>query len=395
MPQSVVDAIRAGGHDVSVITGVPHYPSGEVQPGYRALNPKNEIIDGIKVFRAPEYPYRGTRALARLAGYASFAMSATFRALSVARKSDAVFVYASPATSALPAMILRVLAGVPFVLQVQDVWPDSVTDSGFVKSSASLRAIRVILNGFVSLSYKLSSKIIVISPSAQGLLLSRGVPSSKLELVYNWIDDPIVLDDDPVQVQEAISLRAQIGADDTTRIFFYAGAMGPAQDLSPLISAFSEAKVSDRARLVLVGSGVASGTLREMSQGADGVHVLSAVPLPTARRWTGESDIGVVSLADTELHKSTFPSKIQFLTGIGVPLLVRAPGDTSALAEQTGSGVGVGSFDTASLAGAFRRMAYMPQEDLDRMGKSARLWYERSFDPKMASVSLNRILSEL
>lgn len=378
---------------MSVITGVPHYPSGVTSSGYSALSPKDEILDGIKVFRVAEYPYRGKRALGRLAGYMSFAATSTFRSIAVARMSDAVFVYASPATSALPAMILKLLLGTPFILQVQDVWPDSVVDSGFVKSTKTLRAIGSILNCFVSLSYKLASKIIVISPSAEQLLRSRGVPDEKIELIYNWIDDPTP--QDGTSTCEFASLRAQIGAGETTRVFLYAGAMGPAQDLPPLVSAFMAASIHDRAQLVLVGSGVAFDELCSLSRDVESVHVLRGVSLQTARRWTKESDIGVVSLADTELNKSTFPSKIQLLTGMGLPLLVRAPGDTSTLAEQTASGVGVSSYDLTGLADAFRTMTNMSQDDLDRMGRSARSLYERSFDPLKAAASLNRILVEL
>ena len=393
VPESVVNALRASGHEVTVITGVPHYPSGDVVSGYRAGNPRDEIIDGIKILRVPEYPYRGTGVSGRLAGYTSFAATSMVRTLLVARRFDAAFVYASPATSALPAMALKILARVPFILQVQDVWPDSVVDSGFVTKSRLLRGISALLSVFVSLSYKLSSKVLVISPSAKRLLESRGVPEEKLEVLFNWIEDPL-----PIKVpnpDEGDSLRDQLGVDNTTRVFFYAGAMGPAQDLPSVISAFSAAQVDNRACLVLVGSGVAFNELHDMSTKVEGVHVLNAVPLATARRWTVECDVGIVSLADTVLNQSTFPSKIQLLTGIGVPLLVRAPGDTSALAEQTGSGVGVSSFDVASLATAFQKMTDMPQEELDHMGRSARLWYEHSFKPTKASASLNRILSEL
>lgn len=393
MPESVVNALRTGGHKVTVITGVPHYPSGAVAPGYRARNPRNDIINGIRVLRVPEYPYRGTRALGRLAGYTSFAVASTARTLLAARKFDAVFVYASPATSALPAMALKILARVPFILQVQDVWPDSVVNSGFVKNSRSLDAIGYLLGTFVSLSYRMSSKILVISPSAHRLLEHRGVPSRKLELLFNWADDPLVaLANAP---DEGESLRAKIGIDDSIRVFFYAGAMGPAQDLATVISAFSSARVADRACLVLVGTGVEFDGLSELSRSVDAAHVLSSVPIATARRWTKESDVGIVSLADTELHRSTFPSKIQFLTGMGVPLLVRAPGDTSALVAQTRSGVAVSTYDIDVMAAAFRTMTDMPRSELDNMGKSSRRWYEQSFDPRKATTDLNRVLAEL
>jgi glycosyltransferase involved in cell wall biosynthesis len=393
VPVAVVNALRASGHEVTVLSGVPHYPSGEVAAGYSAFNPPDEFIDDVSVLRVPEFPYRGQGALGRLAGYASFAVTGTCRALQVGRTCDAVFVYASPATSALPAIALKLLARVPFVLQVQDVWPDSVIDSGFVSNSKALRAIHTLLTAFVSLSYKLSSKVLVISPSAQQLLHERGVPDDKLEILFNWIDDPRNADFAARRAED--SLRVRIGANDGERIFFYAGTMGPAQDLGALITAYSAAQVSEHARLVLVGSGVAFDDLHACAKSVDGVHVLKTVPLDTARRWTNESDIGIVSLADTELHKSTFPSKIQFLAGMGSPLLVRAPGDAAELAERAGAGVGVGASDQASLVDAFRLLSGMPDVDLQELGRSARRWYQESFTRKRATDKLAPILSEL
>lgn len=390
VPQSVVDALRAEGHQVTVVTGVPHYPSGHVSAGYRAWLPKDELMNGVEVLRVPEFPYRGSGAFGRLLGYASFALSATARLRSIRCKSDVLIVYSSPATAALPAIVLNVFSNIPFVLHVQDVWPDSVVDSGFVSRSLALRLISTALSGFVALSYRLASKIIVISPSALTLLHSRGVPASKLELLYNWVDDPQVVSDDAGTAGP--SLRRLIGAGDSTRVFFYAGSMGPAQDLAPVIAAFTKAGVADKARLVFVGSGVSHSQLKEAASTANSVHVLDAVPLATALAWTKESDVALVSLANTALHSSTFPSKIQQLTGMAKPLFVRAPGDTAELTNLQGAGIGLSDYDDSALESAFRKFIDFTPEELKTMSEASRKWYEHEFDPVQAARRLDSIV---
>lgn len=389
VPKALVDGLRAQGHEVTVVTGAPHYPTGTVAEGYRADRFRIETIDGVTVHRVPEFPYRGTGIVGRLAGYASFALAASIRAVTSLGSMDAVVVYDSPATAALPAMVLRTLRHVPFVLQVQDIWPDSVIDAGFVHGSAKLRAIRATLDAFVSASYRMSSHVTVITPSAVDLLASRGVPRDKLSLVYNWIDDP-AREPEPEGITP---LRVRIGAGDDDRVFLYAGAMGPPQDLGHLVDGLVAADLGSSTHLVLMGPGVEHNALAERAAGLPTVHVLDPVPISEANALLRQATAGIVSLADTPLHRATFPSKVQGMCALGVPVLAVAPGDVGRFVVEHGAGVAVSPGSIAELALAFRSLAAAGRGEIERVAARSRAAYEAEFTESIGGARLSAALT--
>ncbi|TCJ76467.1 UNVERIFIED_ORG: glycosyl transferase family 1 [Dietzia maris] len=392
VPKSVVDALRRFGHDVTVVTGTPHYPTGTVAEGYSAYRYSQDAIDEVKIIRSPEYPYRGTGVLGRFAGYASFALSSCIASFRHLRDSDLIIVYASPATSAVPAMALSAMARVPFILQVQDIWPDSVTDSGFITRTLLAKTVQLALTALVRASYRMASEIIVISEGAKRLLVSRGVPAEKVTVVYNWVADPA---ERPIEPAEPISLRQLIDAKPDDRVFLYAGALGKAQDVGTIISSFKAAKISPRARLVVVGSGVEKEPIQALAEEVPGAHVLDQVDLFTAAAWTTEADFGIVSLTNTPLHNATFPSKIQFLCGLSTPLLVRAPGEASSFVNETGAGIGVAEAGTKTLANLFQQLAETPVEEIQRMSANARRSYETYFGIDSGSKALSQVIDRM
>jgi len=391
VPQAVANAISAVSQDILVVTGTPHYPSGVVEKGYSPFRFTSEVIDGIKVYRSPEYPYRGAAPLRRLVNYASFAVSSCYSTVRRLAKVDLLFVYSSPATAALPAMMMRVLFRKPYILQVQDIWPDSVLDSGFVTGPGWKRIVRATLDWFVNRSYRGASHIVVITESAKALLQSRGVPEDKLTVVYNWTPDPR----SNVE-RSAISLRDKLGIGRNRAVFLYAGAIGHPQGLEDVINAFDMASVSESAVLVIVGSGVQKPEIEKIASRIDGVYVLDQVPIGQAAAWLEESDVGVVSLADTELNRATFPSKIQFLCGIGLPILIRAPGDASEFVTRNGIGVGVSAVGLESLAEGFRRLASERSRSdiLTSMGRRSRELFEAEFSEEVGARRIKAVLDK-
>src|SRR6478735_2159975 len=121
------------GHEVEVLTGYPNYPGGRIYDGYRIRPFQRSIVEGVPVTRVALYPSHDSSGARRLLNYGSFAVSAALASL-VARRPDVAYVYHPPGTIALPALALRVLRGVPFVYDVHDLWPETLSSTGMVSS---------------------------------------------------------------------------------------------------------------------------------------------------------------------------------------------------------------------------------------------------------------------
>ena len=131
----------ARGHDVIILTGFPNYPEGILYPGYKLKLFQRETIDGVKIIRVPLYPNHDNSPVKRVINYTSFALSASVLGPFLVGKVDIIYVHSPPATTGLPAIVLSSLKGVPFVYDVQDLWPDTLSSTGMLNNRLILKMI--------------------------------------------------------------------------------------------------------------------------------------------------------------------------------------------------------------------------------------------------------------
>ena len=124
-----------------------------------------------------------------MANYVSFGLSAA-TARSFAREVDVVYVYATQMTPALGPWLWRLTGGAPYVLHVQDLWPDSITGSSLVKGGLGARVVDAALTLGSPSVYRHAAAVIGIAPTMVETLIKRGVDRRKAHLVYNWADEP-------------------------------------------------------------------------------------------------------------------------------------------------------------------------------------------------------------
>ncbi|MCK4828470.1 glycosyltransferase WbuB, partial [bacterium] len=119
-------ALMKRGHKVVVLTGFPNYPGGKIYPGYNIKPFQIEKKEDIKIIRVALYPSHDKSSLKRAANYLSFMISSIFFGLLLTRRPDVIYCYHPPATSGIAAAFLSKIKRVPFVYDIQDLWPDSV-----------------------------------------------------------------------------------------------------------------------------------------------------------------------------------------------------------------------------------------------------------------------------
>ena len=185
-PTELAHELHLLGHKVSVVTGFPNYPSGELYPGYKLRFLQESTIEGIEVTRTYEFPYHGKNALGRIFNYVSFMISAPFSLLKN-RDFDVIYVWHPPLTIGIAAWLISVLTGTPFVYDVQDIWPESVVVSGLVNNKVLIKIIQIV-EKFV---YRKASLLFVVTNGARENLLGKGVRGEKVSVMPHWADEKL------------------------------------------------------------------------------------------------------------------------------------------------------------------------------------------------------------
>lgn len=383
---AIADGLAERGHEVHVLTGFPNYPTGKLQAGYPLKPYRREIrSDNVTVHRAPLFPSHDASAIKRMANYLSFGVCASWIARTKMPRPDVWLTNSSPATAALPALTVPRRLRAPSYLLMQDLWPDSVTESGFVAGKLGL-AIDATLHRFCDWTYRRSVGIGVISPSMAGLLGERGVASEKIQLLPNWVEDTHLW---PNEIPTD-ALRRSLGLPDG-RLFMYAGNMGELQALESLIEAFAQCP---EVNLVLIGGGVARPSLERLVNTRGILNIRFLPPQPSERigRFIAAADIQIVSLRDTRLLRATMPSKLQSCMAASRPILAYAAGDVADLITASQSGIAVQPGDVTAAVKAIQHLSQMPTDKLLEMGRRGRAHYEVNFAP---NVGLDRLESWL
>jgi colanic acid biosynthesis glycosyl transferase WcaI len=382
VPSAIAEGLRSAGHAVEVLTGFPNYPSGRLMPGYRVRAYQREHTpSGIPVHRAPLWPNHDSRAMARMGNYLSFAAGASAVARTRMSRPDVWLVYSSPATAVLPVVRLLRRHRAPYFLLVQDLWPDSVTDSGFVPGHAGA-LVEGALTRFCDATYRRAAGIGVISPGMRRLLVERGIPDALIHDTPNWIADDHLLPD----TSSSPRLRAELGLP-LGRLWMYAGNLGQLQGLDSLVEAFAR---RPEAQLALVGDGVARSRLEALaaSLGATNVHFVGSVATSEIGRWIAASDIQVVSLQDTPLLRVTMPSKLQTSLAAGRPVLVHGAGDVASVVQAADAGWAATPGDAEALDRSIRSGLSLDETGLGVLGSRARRLFESRYSPDVGPQRL-------
>ena len=366
------------GNRVDVLTGFPNYPGGRLYPGYRIRPWQKEKRAGVPVTRLPLYPSHDKSSLGRIANYASFFASVLVYGLLRAGKYDAVYVYHPPITPGFAAAMFTWAYRTPLVIEIQDLWPDSVMASGM----AGGRTERI-LNRICDFVYRRASHIICQSDGMMAALRTRGVPQAKMTRLYNWSTyRPAGADPVPVPPPIAQSMAGHIN-------IVYGGNIGQAQHLETLVVAAIAAHAKDgRIRLHLIGGGVERQRIADLTKRTAGPVVVMHDPVPrdVMDRVFDQADILTLHLQDDPLYDITIPSKMQHYLSCGKPIVAGLSGESAQLLKRSGAAAICRPGDVAALADAFVDYADQSAGQREVIGAKGRAFYERelAFDRALA-----------
>ena len=375
------------GFEVEVLTGFPNYPGGKVYPGYRIRPVHRECIDGIRVTRVALYPSHSKSAIGRVLNYLSFAFSCMIYGLFAAKRPDVVYAYHPPLTVGIAAACIRFFRRVPVLYDVQDLWPDTLRATGMLRSERVLFLVGLVCDWV----YRRVDRIAVLSPGFKAALVARGVPESKVEVIFNWADEG------------AVAPHPDDGSAGTSRgpegfEVLFAGNIGKAQALD---SAIEAAEIlhsrGSAARFVFLGDGVDADRLRRRAQeaGIPNVAFLPRVPMSEVGRFLRTADALFVHLRRDPLFAITIPSKTQAYMAAGKPIIMCVEGDAAELVRRSGGGISAAPESAEGIADAVTRLVSMPKGDREAMGRRARQFYEAELSVSAGVDRFAKSLREL
>lgn len=376
----IAQDLQRRGHEVEVLTGFPNYPSGRLTEGYRLAPYRREQHEGVTIHRVFLYPSHDRSSLKRALNYLSFFVSALIFCLIQLRRFDLVYVYHPPITSGLAAALASAIWRKPFVLEVQDLWPDSVAASGMASTGALARMLGPICR-FV---YRRAALVLGQSEGMAARLVEYGASPDRVDVLFNWADE------DAARANGLYDV-ASLGFDGRFN-FVYAGNLGAVQALEVLIDAID--RIKDQAPnvlLTLIGQGTERERLEALvAERASGhVQIRPGVPPTHIGDVLAAADVLVVHLKRDPLFAITIPSKTQFNMAMGKPILIGVNGEAARIVTEAGAGLAVEPEDVDEMAQAMLTMIRTPRAELDAMGARGRRAYEArfAFDATMARVA--------
>jgi len=360
--------VRAG-HDVTVLTGFPNHPNGVVRPEYRKRFWRGfcrERFDGVNVIRTFLLPFPNRKPYERILNYSSFCASSALAA-SFLHRPDVVIASSPQLLVGLSGWWLSRLKKVPFVLEVRDLWPESLAGAG-VGSEASLMYRSV--GNLASFLYRAADSIVVVTPAfREHLLRNWGVPQEKISIVQNGVETALF-----TPQAGAGELRRKLGTD-RKFVVSYIGTLGLAHGLDSLIAAAENLQsVAPEVQFMLVGEGADRERILSLAQSKKLTNLLfvSQQPRETIPAYISASDACVVMLRRSEIFETVIPTKMLEFMSCGRPVILAVRGQSERLLERSGGGLCIEPDNPQALCSAIVRLHEQPSfgEELGRNGRS-------------------------
>jgi glycosyltransferase involved in cell wall biosynthesis len=376
----VARSLRDAGCEVTILTGQPNYPDGAVFPGYAAWKAGRQDYDGMPLFRVPLIPRAGAGALRMVGYYASFVLSTSVLGpwLLRGRKFDVIFVYAaSPILQVIGGRVLRFFKQAVLVPWVQDLWPQSLQVTGYVRNPRLLALVAAVTRWI----YRGSDLLLVQS---RGFLEPVAAMAGGTPVEYHPNPGDIAFGSTEA-APPALELPPGFNV-------VFAGNLGNAQALDTLIAAAAQLADSPDVRFVLVGSGSRSDWLQAEVRRLGLTNVLlpgrfAADSMPGILR---QAAVLLVSLVRDPIMSQTIPSKVQTYLAAGRPIVASLDGEGARVVEESGAGLACPSEDPAALAAAIRRLRALPRAELEQMGERGRKHYLEFFEPATLACRLKQ-----
>jgi glycosyltransferase involved in cell wall biosynthesis len=377
--------LRRRGHDVTVVTAFPHYPSGRLYPGYRLALWRWEVLEGVRVLRTFIYPYHGRQSALRIVNYLSWMVS-SIQAAWLVPACDVIYVWHPPLTVGVSAWVISRLKRAPYVYDVQDLWPESALVSGLMRNGRLV----TLLYRLADWVYKRAPRILVVSRAAEEHLRCRGVAPDKIFVARHWLDPAAF------ELPATRDIRSELGWSGKFIVMF-AGNLGMVQGLETVIEAARLLRDRLDVEFVLVGDGADRARLEDLVARNRLVNVrfLGYHPATEMPAFLRAADALLVHLRRSEIADHAIPSKILSYMAAGRPIVCATHGAAAELIGEAGAGVTATPSDPVSMVDAINRLASLSPEARAQLGRNGHAYMASHFSKQVVIDEYERLIVSL
>ena len=375
--------VRAG-HRVTVVTSAPNHPDGRLHPGYHNRPFQREMVDGVEVIRVWTWLAANDGFLPRIANFTSYLLSVVLQRWRVPR-ADIILSTSPQFFCGLAGWAMR--RGRPWVLEIRDLWPESIVSVGAMKRGLAIR----ILERVERLAYSQADLVVSVTDSfVSHIAAARG--TRPIAVIKNGVDLALFRHADPHDVATFRSQHRLAGK----FVAAYVGTHGMAHGLDTILDAAEH--LNDRADIVFLLVGAGSERARLVAErdrrGLSNVVMLGQQPKEMMPIVWSASDAALVLLRDLKTFESVIPSKMFEAMALEVPMILGVRGEARALLDQAAAGIAIEPENADALANAIVELADDPVR-ARAMGTRARAHVVETFDREVLARRYLALLEPL
>lgn len=336
------------GHEVTVVTCAPNHPRGELYPGYQNRLFQRETVDGVSVVRIWTYLAANEGFGRRTLNYVSYILSAVL-ALPRLPRADIVIATSPQFFCGLTGLIAGSFLRTPWVLEVRDLWPESIVSVGAMRRGYVVR----FLESLERLAYRRAERIVAVARSFVPHIAARCQGAEKIDVIKNGVDLSLFARGTAGQ-----ELKRSFGLDGRF-VAAYVGTHGMAHGLDTVLEAAKLLRDDKRIGFLMVGDGAERQRLaaRAVALGLDNVHFAGQLPKSAMPAVWAATDVSMILLKKSETFTKVLPSKLFEAMAMERPVVLGVEGEAKELLEEAGAGIAITPESADELAAAIATLA--------------------------------------
>ena len=349
------------GHDVTIITGAPNFPKGIVFNGYKNKIYQTEIINKIHVKRVWTFIAQNKGFMFRILDYISFMFSSFICGL-FTKKHDVVIATSPQFFTAISGYLISLFKRADYVLEIRDLWPESIVTVGAIKESSFIIRILYKISLFL---YKKAKIIVCVTNSFKDDLINKGIEPRKIIVIKNGFNIESIIS--PTKTIDQIENEYKLNRNDF--IISFIGTIGMAHGLNVIIEASK--KVNNNIKFLIVGDGAKRDELKKISidENLKNILFISSVPWQEIINLNQIISANLVHLINEPLFKKVIPSKIFESMALKKPIIMGVLGEANEIIKDARCGITIVPEDSDSLCNAINQL-YKKPDLINKLSKN-------------------------